>query len=183
MGPKPVLAVVANVERLKKDEDRQLGDASTKVDFYMKQKSDLDNACGVIACLHAIYNNSNTRKPNDIPIDADSILGQHWKNITTSSPEDRAVALASNRGFQRVHQKRASEGDSIQATEQSEVKHHYVTFTLSEGRLVELDGRKQGPHVVKEGCTDVLKDTIDVIKRRLDNQYYTESMNLMALCT
>lgn len=55
--PQPCLAVIVNAERLKKAEDKERGDPATPVDFYMDQTSKLDNACGVIACIHAIYNN------------------------------------------------------------------------------------------------------------------------------
>ena len=39
--------------------DRQRGDEANtdKVNYYMKQTGVLDNACGVIACIHAILNN------------------------------------------------------------------------------------------------------------------------------
>ena len=55
--PQPVTAVVVNAEFLKKQEDRQKGDMNVATDYYMKQTAVLDNACGVIACIHAILNN------------------------------------------------------------------------------------------------------------------------------
>jgi ubiquitin carboxyl-terminal hydrolase L3 len=55
--PRPVLGVVCNMEFLKKQEDLQRGHPDTECAFYMKQHGTLDNACGIIAALHAILNN------------------------------------------------------------------------------------------------------------------------------
>ena len=41
----------------------------------MKQTSTLDNACGIIACLHAIFNNQDK-----VPVESDSILGKYLKD-------------------------------------------------------------------------------------------------------
>ena len=56
--PQPIVGVIVAVERLKKDEDRAKGSADNTgiVPFYMKQTEVLDNACGIIACLHAVLN-------------------------------------------------------------------------------------------------------------------------------
>ena len=56
--PQPCLAVIINAEFLKKQEDRQRGDPAVANDYYMKQSGTLDNACGIIACIHAILNNT-----------------------------------------------------------------------------------------------------------------------------
>ena len=58
MIPQPVIAVIIAAQRLKKTEDKELGSPDTEAEFYMHQTGKLDNACGVIACLHAIYNNN-----------------------------------------------------------------------------------------------------------------------------
>ena len=77
MVPQPCIAVIANVERLKKEEDKAKGDADTQTTFYMKQTGKLDNACGVIACLHGIYNNMGDAE-NQIKLAADSVLAKHF---------------------------------------------------------------------------------------------------------
>ena len=43
---------------------------NSKVPFYMKQTRELDNACGIIACIHAVLN-----KP-EIELAEDSTLGK-----------------------------------------------------------------------------------------------------------
>ena len=55
--PQPVAAVIINAEILNKADDRQKGDVGVANQYYMKQTSVLDNACSVIACIHAILNN------------------------------------------------------------------------------------------------------------------------------
>ena len=116
--PQPVLGVIANVERLKKQDDKARGSPDTPVDYYMKQTGTLDNACGVIACLHAVYNNL-------VPLGglpAESILGQHLEATRAVTPAERATALEGNTAFQQVHQSKAAEGGSAVPQEQSEVR-------------------------------------------------------------
>ena len=56
--PKPTIAVIATFENLDKSgESRKVGDLSVSIPFYMKQTGKLDNACGVIACIHSVLNN------------------------------------------------------------------------------------------------------------------------------
>ena len=59
--PQPVIGVIVAVQRLKKEEDKEMGseDNNGIVPFYMKQTGTLDNACGIIACLHAAINKSD----------------------------------------------------------------------------------------------------------------------------
>ena len=64
----------------------------------MKQTKTLDNACGIIACLHAIFNNQDK-----VPVEADSILGKYFQDVQNMSPEERATALESNEGFKSKH--------------------------------------------------------------------------------
>merc|ERR1711970_889748 len=73
--PQPVHGVIVNIERLKKEEDKELGseDNNGKVNYYMKQSGTLDNACGIIACLHTALN-----KLDVINLTADSILDKFY---------------------------------------------------------------------------------------------------------
>ena len=83
MVPQPVDAVIAGVAVQNKAEDRAKGDNSVKSEFYMSQSGVLDNACGVIACIHSIFNNVGEGK---IELAPDSLLAKHHanvKNLTT----------------------------------------------------------------------------------------------------
>ena len=126
----------------------------------MKQTGTLDNACGVIACIHAILNNLG-EGDNKIALTEGSVMSNFLNSVRSSSPAERATALENFAEFQAVHREKASEGQSVQAGEQSDVKHHFTAFVVnSAGQLIELDGCKQGPYVVSEGCTDVLRGAV-----------------------
>ena len=71
--PQPTLGVIVNYERLKKAEDKALGDPAVETTYYMKQTSALDNACGIIASLHCILNH-----PKDVVLKEGSILAKFW---------------------------------------------------------------------------------------------------------
>jgi ubiquitin carboxyl-terminal hydrolase L3 len=72
---------------LKKDEDKELGGDANIVPFYMNQTGTLDNACGIIACLHAAFN------VETVTFNDNSILSR-FKDLTANqSPEDRATTL------------------------------------------------------------------------------------------
>ena len=66
--------------------------------------------------------------------------------------------------------------------EQSGVKHHYVAFVVDKNkRLIELDGCKKGPLVIKEGCQDVLLDSVAEIQRKLAAGEISDSLSCIAL--
>ena len=48
-----------NADYIKKRAERPQGAADASVCYYMKQTRELDNACGVIAALHCVYNNQS----------------------------------------------------------------------------------------------------------------------------
>ena len=159
--PQPIIGVIVAIERTDKAGDKEHGseDNVSKVPFYMKQTNVLDNACGVIACLHAVLN-----KQEEIKIDGDSILGKYYSAVKDQSPIDRALTLEKDESFQQEHKGYASEGQSNQASEQSEVKHHFVAFIINKDKqLIELDGLKKGPNIIEEGCEDVLRGSIKEI--------------------
>lgn len=161
--PQPVVGVIIAQERLKDVEEQEKGSEQNNqlVQYYMKQTGTLDNACGIIACLHAIFNN-----PNQVEIEVDSILGKYLSDVQNKTPAERATALENNEGFKTKHKEFAAEGQSAQITDvdkQEDVKHHFVAFVLSDGKLIELDGTKKGPNIVLDHCEDALRGAIQVI--------------------
>ena len=64
------------------------------VNFYMKQFGELDNACGIIACLHACLNNLE-----EVKITKGSILDNYYQSVKDKTPEERAVALQNAQAF------------------------------------------------------------------------------------
>lgn len=60
----------------------------------MKQTYKLDYACGVIACIHSIFNNMK-----ELSIKEDSILDKFYKMSKNMTPLERALNLEDNHDF------------------------------------------------------------------------------------
>ena len=73
----------------------------------MKQTDELDNACGVIAALHAIFNNLGDGK---VTLTEDSVLSNFYKSVQSSSPDERATALENYTDFKQEYRSVASQG-------------------------------------------------------------------------
>lgn len=175
--PQPVIGVILNVEILKRDEDKARGSEDTCVDFYMKQSGTLDNACGIIACLHATLNNLDS-----VDLEADSILQKFHSNTKDLSPQETAEFLENDISFKSQHQSAAGEGQSGMSATQDDVKHHFIAYTINrQKQLVEYDGTKMGPHVVAEDCDDVLRGSIAEVQRKLAEGEISESLCMMTL--
>ncbi len=181
--PQPVLGIIVCHERLipkSKYRPQDLGSSDNydAVPFYMHQSGTLDNACGIIACLHAVFNSPS------ITLDPESVLGRFRCGTEKSSPKERCEALETNTEFQRIHGIHASEGQSEAITsDQSKVRHHYVAYVL-DGRgenLVELDGTKAGPVIVGRCDGDLLRGSIREVLGKLERGEISESLNMMTL--
>lgn len=58
-----------------------------------------------------------------------------------------------------------------------------MTFTKNaNGQLIELDGCKVGPHVIKEKVDDVLKDSAKELLDRVKTGKISENMAVLVLC-
>ena len=163
--PQPTIAVIAVFENLVKDGSyKEMGDPSLPVDFYMKQTQKLDCACGIIACLHSALNNRKSFTVAEV-----SVLGKFFKASEGKSPEERAILLENNEEFKTTHAGFAAQGQSAQADSEDSVKYHFVAFTKTEdGKIIEFDGLKKGPLVIKEGSEDLLKDTAQILLKRVE---------------
>ena len=105
--PQPTVAVIVAFEGLKAREEHEQGseDNISLVKYYMKQTRRLDNACGIIACLHAIYNNLN-----QVKIEPNSVLDKFMKESGTKAPLEIAEALDAYNDFKKAHASYASKG-------------------------------------------------------------------------
>jgi len=187
--PQPVLGIIVCYERLiPKSEYRpvDLGSVENydRVSFYMHQSGTLDNACGIIACLHAVFNSPLIR------VDPGSVLGRFRHGTAgsppPSSPGERCEALERNAEFRSIHKEYASEGQSASITsDQSKVRHHFVAYVLDRdgNDLVELDGTKAGPVIVEGGgCGgDLLRGSIREVMGKLERGEISESLSMMTL--
>ena len=172
--PQPIYGVIVAFERLKNDRDKGNPEDVKLVDFYMDQTGTLDNACGIIACLHASLN-------TPVDILPDSVLDTFQKDNIDKTPAERCVALEENNGFKDLHKSFAMKGQSAAITSnQDKVKHHFVAFVVKDGKLIELDGTKQGPNVIGD-CEDVLRGSIAEIQKRLAAGEISDQLNMMTL--
>lgn len=179
--PRPALAVIAalDMKEARKKGDGKPGNMETAVDFYMKQTGSLDNACGVIAGIHAVLNNPA------IALNKDSILANFKAHTETQTPAQRAKTLESANEFKQQHKTFAMQGQSNLATTQSDINHHFVAFAINDANeLIEYDGTKDGPALIAKGVEkDGLLEAVGAeIKRRLDEKLITPQLSLMALC-
>lgn len=144
----------------------------------MHQSKVLDNACGIIACLHAVFNSPV------VSVDSSSVLGKYRQSTENSSPAETCTALEKNTEFQQIHKTHASKGQSRAITgDQSKVKHHFIAYVLDrEGKnLVELDGTKAGPVILGECNGDLLRGSIREVKGKLGRGEISESLSMMTL--
>lgn len=172
--PHPIYGTIVAFERLKNDREKGSIEDVSKVQFYMDQTGSLDNACGIIACLHASLN---------APVDIlpDSVLDQFKKETATKTPAERCLSLEMNDGFKNIHKGFAMMGQSQAITSnQDKVKHHFVAFVVKNGKLIELDGTKRGPNIIGD-CEDVLRGSIAEIQKRLAEGDISDQLSMMTL--
>ena len=180
--PQPVLGVIVCYERLiaksdYREQDKGSADNYDRVSYYMHQSKVLDNACGIIACLHAIFNCPV------IELEEASVLRRFRRRTLSATPSERCVALEKDEEFQTAHKSYASKGQSREITSgQEKVKHHFIAYVLnSEGKLVELDGTKSGPVVVGDCGGDLLRGSIKEVMGKLERGEISESLSMMTL--
>mmetsp|Transcript_35715 Transcript_35715/g.64318 ORF Transcript_35715/g.64318 Transcript_35715/m.64318 type:complete len:258 (+) Transcript_35715:755-1528(+) len=183
--PQPVLGIIVCYERLipkseQRAQDKGRQEDYDQVDFYMHQSKVLDNACGIIACLHAVFNSPV------VSVDPSSVLGKFRQDTTKSTPAEKCQALEQNTEFQNIHRTHAAKGQSAAITSgQSKVVHHFIAYVLDNkeggGKLVELDGTKAGPVVVGDCDGDVLRGSIREVRGKLERGEISESLSMMTL--
>lgn len=124
--------------------------AATEELFFMRQVPNFGNACGTIACLHALTNSRHIlQMAGDAPLEA------FVRSNLDAAPEARGQALLTAEAL-----KAPSDDAAVDTSAQTPcphrdgppLDHHFVAFVRTpEGRLVELDGTKRCP--VDHGAT------------------------------
>ena len=110
----PVLAILVSLDY--KGPQKEKGDENVKTQFYMKQTKELDNACGIIGALHAIFNNVS---PDKIMLNPESVLSTYHDMCSGQTPAECATHLENYNGFKKEYQKTSDKGQSKQASEQN----------------------------------------------------------------
>ena len=181
--PQPVLGIIVCYERLipkseYRDQDKGSAENYDKVSYYMHQSKVLDNACGIIACLHAVFNSPV------VSVDEASVLGKFRMENSETTSTEKCTALEKNTEFQKIHKTHASKGQPQPiVSDQSKVKHNFIAYVLNkEGKnLVELDVSKAGPVILGDCGGDMLRGSIREIKGKLKRKEILESLSMMTL--
>lgn len=144
--PRPVLAVLLlfpvskPYEQYKEKEEKLIlskgQDVSNEV-FYMRQH--LSNACGTIALMHSVANNTDKIILRDGPMKT---------FLEEAKPLDavaRSKLLEQTESIINAHKELAQEGQTKTPSAEEPVNHHFIAFVHKGGMLYELDGSKSFP--------------------------------------
>ena len=153
MLPQPVLAllllfpITEKYESFAKEQEAAMKDVtvSDKL-YYMKQT--VSNACGTVALMHAVINNTVN---GQISL-RDGLLKRFVEATKDLSAEERAVRLEADDDICGAHDEAAREGQTRAPDREDQVDYHFVCFVPVDGDLYELDGRKSGP-IKKAKCS------------------------------
>ena len=139
---------------------------ATESRYYIKQVGALDNACGLLAGLHAILN-------SEAQITEGSILEQLKAGVEDKAPAEAAAWLVTNQALQSAHASYAAEGQS-NLTDAPE--HHFIAI-LSGLRL--FDGMKESP--IKLGEQGFALAFFEILNRGIENGSIGADISLMVL--
>lgn len=170
----PLLGIILNYQRdiAKPKRDDSNYCPPEFVPFFMKQTNVLDNACGLIAALHAFGN-------NQIDYTKGSIIEEFFDKAKPEKFEERAKILEGSNKFKTSHKSFAQEGQTKLTNE--EVDRHFICFINYQDCLYELDGLTAGPYLVKENvkCEQFVTETANEILRRIQDQEIKEEINVI----
>ncbi|KAH9935887.1 cysteine proteinase [Epithele typhae] len=134
--------------------------------FWMKQT--ISNACGTMALLHAMIN-------SDVVFAPESAIQKFIDICKEQTPLERAKILETTPLFANIHADAAAGGQSA-IPPNLDTDLHFTCFVQApspprdgvavdktEMRLLELDGRRNGP-IDRGVCLDFLKDVGKVVK-------------------
>ncbi|ORX77326.1 peptidase C12, ubiquitin carboxyl-terminal hydrolase 1 [Anaeromyces robustus] len=145
-------------ENLTKNENERIKKEGQTVskDIYFSNQT-IPNACGTMAILHALLNNTELV---DI---GDGILKKIYQDTKELSPMDKAKYLEQSKDLANVHSEYSIKGQTTVTEADDNVDLHFICFIQKNGDLYELDGRKEFP--INHGkCDDLLKGAVNIIK-------------------
>lgn len=144
--PRPALAVILlfptspkyeEHKTQQEEEVKEKGQTVSENVFYLKQV--VENACGTIALIHSVANNTDRIQLGD------GHLKQFLEDAQALTPDERGELLQKAEGIINTHKQLALEGQTEAPDSSTPVNYHFVAFVQKDGSLYELDGRKSFP--------------------------------------
>ncbi|KAG6856669.1 hypothetical protein H0H87_002046 [Tephrocybe sp. NHM501043] len=188
--PRPAKAVVLlfpitePLESKRKMEDEKKAEGQPLVDptvFWIKQT--ISNACGTIGLLHALTNSNVTFAP-------ESAIAQFINQCKDKTPEERAKLLETTPLFANIHAEAASSGQTEVPTD-LDTDLHFTCFVRAPAvrgpgspggyRIIELDGRREGPVDRGECGPDFLESVAQTVKDHYLANTTSVQFNMLAL--
>ncbi|KAI6127019.1 hypothetical protein F5141DRAFT_369361 [Pisolithus sp. B1] len=169
--------------------------------FWMKQT--IPNACGTMALIHALSN-------SDVTLIPESPLAKFIDECKGKTPLERSALLATTPLFASIHSSAAMAGQTDASTADMQTTLHFTAFVRApaasaraheregegdgerivepgetaknvEWRLIELDGRREGP-IDRGKCSDLLKDAANYVDRFYVSHANSMRLSMVALC-
>jgi len=179
MVPRPVTAVMLlyPINDKSESDENKLGEEKEEIPgvYYMKQT--VGNACGTVAVIHALANNTDT-----IKLEENKHFSKFLANTLDKDPNEKAVILEEDQAMGAVHEESAQEGQTEAPSRDERVNTHFIAFVCKDGGLYELDGRKSGPvYHGKAGPDTLLEDAIEVVRKFMARDPDNLNFTVMAL--
>ena len=136
--------------------------------YYMRQT--VGNACGTIGVFHAVMNNREDVLDETVAKDDDednkSYFQRFFEKTKDMTPDERAKFVETDTDLESFHATAVNAGDTEVPSIDAKIDLHFIALVERDGRLYELDGRKQS--AIDHGAIergDLLKQSVErVIK-------------------
>lgn len=162
--PRPVIAMIllfpidANYEALKHKEDSQMTpyqipSSGNEPCYWFPQK--VRNACGLYALLHSLCNATEPEPGSKLARFVDSLESARSFELRTE-----LIELLENE-----YSEAAQEGQTKAPEPEEDIDLHFIAFVSKNGRLYELDGRRNGPLDLGPSGHDLIEE--DVLSERV----------------
>ncbi|CAL1714816.1 unnamed protein product [Somion occarium] len=127
------------------------------------------------------------KQTTNVPVIPDSPIAKFIIECRTLTPEARSHLLETTTLFSEIHSEVASAGQTAAPDANAKVDLHFTCFVKapdpanpSVRRLIELDGRRDGP-LDRGLCTDLLKDVARVVKEHYVDTAASVQFSMLAL--
>ena len=153
--------------------------------FFLVQHAEFGNACGTIACMHAITNAGFKMEEGNNNTPLTNFYNENYK----ATPTERGRALLHTKSLKMSSDNQAQSNvaqTSCPERDGPDLDHHFVSFSFVNGRLVELDGTKlcaidHGAVVPDDGQGFLLRAVEVIQKNFMDIDPENIEFSLMAL--